>query len=105
MIIDDTEWAALAAHLESLEAQIAELSSQVDFLARERLLYKEGRDALERTTNPSVDLLAPLPAGFGRGNAGQVVGLTYAAAQEMEPDWFRPSPRKRAKKADGSSLD
>lgn len=93
MIIDQDEWAAIVAYLESLETQVAELSAQIDFLTRERLLCVEGRDALERATNPSLGILAPLPAGFGYGNAGQVIGLTYAAAQQMEPDWFQPSPR------------
>lgn len=97
MTIPDDEWAAIAAHLESLEAQVTELTAQVDYLSRERLLYREGRDALERATSPAVDLLAPLPTGYGRGAAGQVIAVTHEAAVAMAPEFFRASPRKRTK--------
>ncbi|KMO40651.1 hypothetical protein VQ02_07365 [Methylobacterium variabile] len=104
MTIDPDEWAAIAAHLESLETQVAELTAQVDFFSRERLLYREGREALEAATTSTVDLLAPLPAGYGRGNANQVVALTYEAGQEMAPGFFKPSSAKRSRKPDGTAL-
>ncbi|SEO42408.1 hypothetical protein SAMN04487843_101342 [Methylobacterium sp. ap11] len=101
-LIDNDEWAAIAAHLASLETQVADLTAQVDFLSRERLLYRKGREALEGATAPTVDLLVPLPAGYGRGNADQLIALTYGAAREMAPGFFQPSPVKRSRKPDGT---
>ena len=88
----DDEWAAIAA-------QITHLESEVDYLRRERLLYREGRESLERSGN-QPDLLAPCPPGFSRGHSGQLYAVTYEAGQEMAPNWFKPTPRKTTRMPD-----
>jgi hypothetical protein len=92
--ISDEQWAVFTAHIEALEAQ-------VDFLLRERILLKAGRQGLEQATNPA-DVLKPCRPGFGRGHNGQEIALTYEAASERNLEWFKPSPRKRVRKPDES---
>jgi len=91
------------SELKALTEYIVELEAQVDFLSRERILSTEGREAMERATNPTEDLLQPLPAGLGRGAAGQVVCLTHEAAltHSQHRDWFKPTRRKGAAKSPG----
>jgi hypothetical protein len=87
--------------LEALTDYLTDLEREVDYLRRERILYREGLEALERETRNQPDVLAPLPAGVGYGSAGQVIGLTYEAAQGMAPFWFKPTLRKTTKKPGG----
>lgn len=54
------------------DARIASLEADIDFLRRERVLLKEGPDALLkqfRRASPE----APCPPGYYRGNSGQLV--------------------------------
>jgi hypothetical protein len=89
-MFSDEEWAVIAAHIEALEAQ-------VDFFLRECILLREGRQGLEQATNPA-DVLSPCRRGFGRGNNGQEIALTYEAASERNPGWFKPTQMKRVRK-------
>ncbi|MFE1597459.1 hypothetical protein [Methylobacterium sp. ID0610] len=94
--IPDAEWAALVAHIDALEAEN-------ELLARERFLLGEGRHALKAASRPA-GLISTPPAGFGRGRNGQLVALTYEAAVASAPDWFKTTPRKRAKTPSGYQL-
>jgi hypothetical protein len=59
------------------DARIASLEAENDFLHRERVLLKEGPDALvKRFKGASPD--EPCPPGYGRGNAGQLVLTDHA---------------------------
>ncbi|MCF4129004.1 hypothetical protein [Methylobacterium sp. SyP6R] len=91
--------------LEALTDYITELEARVDFLTRERILFKEGREALERSTQ-AEDPLRAVPEGMGIGASSQMVCLTHAAAlaHSVRSDWFRPTLRKGSKKPGGEGL-
>lgn len=59
------------------DALIASLEAENDFLHRERVLLKEGPDALlKRFRGASPE--EPCPPGYGRGAAGQLILTDHA---------------------------
>ena len=54
------------------DGRIASLEADIDYLRRERILYKEGPDALlKQFKRPSPE--EPCPPGYYRGNSGRCV--------------------------------
>lgn len=54
------------------DARIASLEAENDFLRRERVLLKEGPDALLKRFK-GASAFEPCPPGYTRGHAGQLV--------------------------------
>ncbi|TNC10864.1 hypothetical protein FF100_22190 [Methylobacterium terricola] len=93
--------------LKALTDYVAELEAENDFLSRERLLLVGGPQALAKIApGPILRHTGPIPEGCGIGNAGQLICLTHAAARKhsVRPEWFEPTPMKRARKPGGEGL-
>ena len=71
-MISADELAALVAHIEGLEATVANQAARIDFLLRERVFHKEGKQGLEVYSAA----LKQSGLGFSTDGCCDSVGLT-----------------------------